>query len=334
MKYIKKVINLVYVLVFAFLAIAVSVYFRSRLLFLTGCCVLLLTVSDVILFEFFAGHIGFEMKTDRLRLKKGDSFKIRFMIKNFTPVILSYVKINFDIKNFYYSKRNEEITAATGIFSKEKIEIPVKCTLNGNVSVRVNSVIAGDLLGLMSREIVCNDVCTVAVVPVCDNESIDLPQAGVTGEELHTEETKSYSGDVTGIREYITGDKLNNIHWKLTVAKGNEELLVKEFAESLNDTVVVVFEYYKENVDAITDSLFAVAYSLIKNNTTFKLMWVNGGCEDAVIKNITSEQDFIDFSSELYTSYPCDVPTAAIDSFTMTTGTKNCIYIDNDGIVK
>jgi uncharacterized protein (DUF58 family) len=334
MRYIKNFLSLVYIVVFALLAVLASYIFRSRLLLLTGACVGVAVIADVLFFALFSGFVKIGLETDRLIVKKGESFKIRFIVKNFTPVILSSVAIKFNVKNFYYLQRDEEITAALGAFSYKKINIPVNCTLNGNVRIAVSGIVLGDLLGLMSRNIVCNDVCTVAVIPTEVDNNINKPESSADSDALPTDEMQAVFGDVTGVREYIVGDKLNNIHWKLSAANENADFMVKEFAENMSDAVIVLFEYAKKHTDSVIDSVYSVSQGLIKKGIKFKLMWINGGCEEAVLKSINSSADFDEFILQLYTAYPTDNEMAAMSYFRNITGGENCIYIDGDGTVK
>jgi hypothetical protein len=167
-------------------------------------------------------------------------------------------------------------------------------------------------------------------VPLAEKYDINRPQTQVESDIPFSETFVSSGGDADGVREYLVGDRLNNIHWKLSAANVNDDIYVREFSDSMSDVVIVLFEYFKGNTDAVIDGVFKACRSLISGGIPFTLMWVNGGCEDPVIKQITTNDDFDAAVEELYVSYPCENATAAIDYFTKITGSQNCIYINGN----
>ena len=75
--------------------------------------------------------------------------------------------------------------------------------------------------------------------------NIELPQINLSDSGVANDDEVQYTkGDdvsqISQIRNYIPGDKLQNIHWKLSAK--NEELQVKEFSKPYSDEVTLLVD--------------------------------------------------------------------------------------------
>lgn len=87
--------------------------------------------------------------------------------------------------------------------------------------------------------------------------------------------------EVFGIKEYVLGDKIRNIHWKLSSKM--DKLMVKQLSLPINDTLSLIIDIdtftdkNKMNVaDECLESFFAFAFKLIEANYAFKVFSYNG----------------------------------------------------------
>lgn len=119
--------------------------------------------------------------------------------------------------------------------------------------------------------------------------------------------------EIYAIREYAAGDKIRNIHWKLT-SKVNE-VMVKDYGLPLfeKDTVVVDIFSMKDDknkkiINEVYDLLYGLIHTMTARGTGIMVCFVN--TEYRVIR-IESENDINNFFAELYECPPIKVETAA-----------------------
>jgi uncharacterized protein (DUF58 family) len=86
----------------------------------------------------------------------------------------------------------------------------------------------GDLFGLFPREQVITENDSLLVYPMMvDIRGFPNPPGLLPGGEALRRRTHQVTPNASGVREYVTGDPLNRIHWLSTARRGR--LIVKEF---------------------------------------------------------------------------------------------------------
>lgn len=86
---------------------------------------------------------------------------------------------------------------------------------------------------------------------------------------------------MSDIREYIPGDKLQNIHWKLSAKENN--IMVKERVSLSSDELMVLVELTND-VDMILNDILCAMYGMadymIRQNVPFSIYWWSVGDQD------------------------------------------------------
>ncbi len=101
------------------------------------------------------------------------------------------------------------------------------------------SVCFTDAFGFFEFEVMDDKIIDVEVLPKVE-ELPDLSMRGSAGSQVYGKYNISSQGssvNFVGIREYVQGDSLKNVAWKLSAKRG--ELLVKEFEKMVNAEVSI-----------------------------------------------------------------------------------------------
>ena len=115
-------------------------------------------------------------------------------------------------------------------------------------------------------------------------------------------------GEVRGIREYVIGDQIKNIHWKLS--EKNDKLFVKELGLPVTEQVMVVLdtlvtdELAGEGFDAIAAVFSSVMRSLVRMEVDFSVGWSGEGGEEFVTRKVESEDDLEEIITEVLSLPP------------------------------
>ena len=117
----------------------------------------------------------------------------------------------------------------------------------GSVSVLLEEAKCMDILGLFAWKIPLEISMETLVYPAemkLQAEAMRRPEATTTG-ELYDQNRKGMDvSEVAGLREYVPGDSLGSIHWKLSGKL--DELVVREFGYPSNYQVLILYDIIKE----------------------------------------------------------------------------------------
>ena len=150
----------------------------------------------------------------------------------------------------------------------------------GRMTVKIESAEIYDAFGMFRFKKNIESAEDIYIMPSKADkfENVALSTLGVSeDEEMQTKKGDDVS-QISEIRNYIPGDKLQNIHWKLSAKE--EELQVKEFSLPYSEDVIILVELYvnseePEIFDELLETLFAFSMDLIRQGRKFNITWKN-----------------------------------------------------------
>lgn len=145
----------------------------------------------------------------------------------------------------------------------EYFELPLVSKYCGLIQVKIEQIEYTDLLGLVSVRLDMPAMGEVAILPKeerCTAEQKSGFQAGISEAEESLAKGHDFA-EVTDMREYRPGDRIKDIHWKLTAKK--EELMVKERTSVAQSQVILMLDLSGDGSD-ITE-IMRLAYGLTKS---------------------------------------------------------------------
>lgn len=186
----------------------------------------------------------------------------------------------------------------------------------GKYEVGVGSAIVADPLRLWHRKITAGDKVYITVLPETFDMGLEL-----TGSSWSMPESDRYvdgksgndPGEVRGIREYVAGDSIKNIHWKLS--EKVDKLLVRELGLPITDQFLVILDnaadvgLNPDALDAIASVYASVLRNLLDDGMSFTTGWTNPETGEPVFRNIRTEEDLLNASEE-YLAVPATTRSA------------------------
>ena len=130
--------------------------------------------------------------------------------------------------------------------------------------------------------------------------------------------------EVFGLREYVAGDKLNRIHWKLSSKK--DDFIVKEYSLPVNApaTIFLDLKCYEDSdrtltiFDTLIETFFSISQFLTDNERAHTLVYYSGRSQKFTEHKIKTHEDMIFAVSELIRSIAdnlfCESPVAYFSS--------------------
>jgi hypothetical protein len=236
--------------------------------------------------------------------KKNENINGKLKIKNnsFLPV----ANVNCKIKcNNLLNGKSENYIFATSLGAKGQDTIPFNISSKycGKIEVSISSLEINDLFKIFSLRSKKhnNSIAIITVSPEIFNSEI------IVSENIYSNfDSDIYSMDKSGndpsetfmIREYVAGDSIKNIHYKLS--QKLDKLMVRELGQPILNDVLLLFDmsYSKlspSNIDVIMDCFASISLSLIDASINYSVSYKDNESETLQTENISSNEDALAF---------------------------------------
>ncbi len=169
------------------------------------------------------------------------------------------------------------------------------CPHCGKVRMEVGEVTVYDLFGLVRRQKRVAARAEVTVLPVLFQPELVLmdSSAALPDSEIYASDRPgSDPGKTFSIREYIPGDALRRIHWKLS--EKTDRLMVREFGLPVVSEVLLLLETAgsadADAANAVTGVFASVSRALLSQGCAHQVGWQ--GTAEFCLQTVAAEQDF------------------------------------------
>ena len=183
-------------------------------------------------------------------------------------------------------------------------------THSGNVRLFCTHVRELDCFGLFSRKRICTAQAGILFPPQTFPVSVCLDQAAevlLDCESYSAQKAGNDPGETFRIREYVPGDPIRQIHWKLSEKTGT--LMVREFGLPAENRLLLAFlperSLSPEQLDTMLDTLVSVSSELLRQELPHTLLY------DRALHEISDLEDLEQTVHTLLRSAPEIERTAA-----------------------
>lgn len=237
----------------------------------------ILPVVSLIVARYVVGCLEVSFSGAKENMHIEDPFVLRVVLGNPTIFPILNVNVKLHTSNDFMELCGDHILNIPAYARRENaVAYPLKSDYLGLLKMEAVSLQVTDWLGFFAfqkktearKELVLLPFSTLQLEP-------DL--AAVSGGMTELEESRKKGHDfseVQDVREYQPGDKLQNIHWKLSAKK--DMLMVKERVSMSSSQLVVLIELYQNEtmiLNRILTAAYGIADFLIQNQIPFVLRW-------------------------------------------------------------
>lgn len=299
--------RITWILVILFAAILYLFANGTGTLALLAACIAAPLISLLII-AVSGRHLTISLtKEDRLL----EENEVKVTLKNHDIMPVSNLHVNVRCRNLRTGEA-ETVTLTRSLRPKGKIEetLTVVPDHAGKYEVCVESAGVSDPLQLRQRTFKADDKLYLTVMPTLFDMNLS-----VTSSSSAMPESYSYvdgrngidPGDVRGIREYVPGDPVKNIHWKLSGK--TDKLLVKEMGMPITDQFLVILDnavdvgLNPDALDAIATVFGSVLETLREDGLDFTAGWTDPNTGQPVFRKINDELSYA-AASEEYLAVP------------------------------
>lgn len=175
---------------------------------------------------FAVRWLGISRKTRTRRAQVGKTLSESFTIRNVSliPKLWLEVRDHSDLPGH----RASHVVPALGARQNYRWQVETPCIARGEFHLGPISLISGDPFGLYLTPRLIPATSRVIVYPATVNITrFDLPFGMLSGGEAQRQRSHHVTTNAAGVRDYVSGDSFNRIHWKSSARK--DKLIVKEF---------------------------------------------------------------------------------------------------------
>ena len=204
------------------------------------------------------------------------------------------------------------IQVSPGPKSKKEIDFEVLSGHAGRYRVNVTDAVMWDPLMLAKKDVKCEDSKFITVMPeLFETHLTYASDAALLENDRSAESRRGLDpGDVRGIREYVPGDPVRNIHWKLS--EKLDKMLVKELGTPITDQLLVILGSAGERssdpeaLEAIASVYVSLLNTLRLDSTSLTAAWTDAITGQAVFKKI-SDEDEMNLAADEYLASPASL---------------------------
>ena len=264
----------------------IVIFFLNALMYwyLGGYFNLLLGVAMILFLGFTLAMVPLVMPKIEPKIEipaaeftKNTEFLVRIRVKNRSVFPVIRCSLYLEIGNgFFEQKTDKTVTISLPAKGEEVYEMPLSSGLCGDIEITLKQFGIEDLLSFHEKRKKAGQTEHIYVLP-SEGEILDFEQndyaAGLT-ESTESSAKGSDFSEVGQVREYIPGDSLKDIHWKLSAKK--EALMVKERLQMSSQKLQIVFCVDRRNpqrADEVICFLYELGNSVVKSRIPVTVYW-------------------------------------------------------------
>lgn len=175
---------------------------------------------------FAVRWIVVQRRTRTRRTQVGRTMDESFVVRNTSifPKLWLEVRDQSDLPGH----RVSQVVPAMGRRARHDWHVQTPCLVRGEFRLGPMTIISGDPFGFFIAPRTIPATSRVLVYPqTVDVPYFELPMGQLSGGEAQRRRTHYVTTNAAGVRDYVTGDSYNRIHWRSTARKNR--LIVKEF---------------------------------------------------------------------------------------------------------
>ena len=283
-----------------------ALFFRQPFVAILLILMLILPIISIYLTHVLANKMSTSFTLKTASVNVNNNIVIRFGIKNQTIFPFLNCEIVFYAKNLFYDNDTRHILSLSARPRKtNSCDITFPTSHVGMCEISFTEFCVTDPLHLYTVVKKCSQSMQIPVMPKEVIKEFPLfPSAFPDNEDdEYVNAFGQPSRNIKEVRDYRPGDRLVNIHWKMTAKK--DSLLVKEFEQSAPRSMLLLPEFSEGKLDDTLSTLYSYMKYLIKNNEIFKVCLYNSTVKDFELKTVSNLDEAYDtlLSAFFYPKY-------------------------------
>lgn len=268
-------------------------YFHSFLNLSIMVLMVFLPIASIVATKFVADRMSVAWDGPIDNMNKHEEYMVRLQLSNPVYIGIMDCKLNVSVSNlFYQTTKIHELKAPLRARTGQTITYPVTSRQSGRVEFRVQQVTLEDFFGFVAFHRHFDDAYIIYVLPDAGskvNTDLNAYTEGMAEVEESNRKGSDFS-EVQDVREYQPGDRLQNIHWKLSAKR--ELLMVKERVSMSSRQLFIIIELHDNAeglMEEILDCTYGICRFMIRNQVPVSICWWSVANQDLITWKVDYE---------------------------------------------
>lgn len=266
-----------------------------------------LPIFSVVVSAFGMIGLSADVDTSRYTVEKGESFSIYLSTTKKSILPTGRVRIRLFFQNTLTGEKSKKTVFLTPGREEQIVEFCYGSPHCGIVECYLKEIRVYDFLGLFFFQIrnKGQNKDSTIITPTTSELSGEVDQADIADMESNVFSKDRHGDDpseVFDIREYREGDRLSQIHWKMSYK--TNKLIVKEFSLPIADKLMLLCELNGDLdcIDGTLDALASIGQLFLENGITFQIGWCDGEKRKLICLEVGSPEDLENVWNQMFLS--------------------------------
>ena len=248
-----------------------AVFYRQPLIAVLLLLMILLVPASVFITLMCAERLEPDALSDRTGdVSMGQTVNPTLKLVNPTIIPLLNCSIDFSLGNSLMGSFENEVVMPAEAKRTKEVRIPVETSMPGMVRVVFSSMSVTDFLHFCTFTYPYEKIIELPVLPAERQlPSLKFTKVSIPSDEAVSTGDGDLTTDIKEIREYRNGDRLRDIHWKITARK--DEIMVKEYDRTKDLYYVVLPEFEYDFLKDDLELFYACGKELLSRKETFRV---------------------------------------------------------------
>lgn len=300
----KRVFRIIGYLILFALNTGLLWFFHNFLNFAIMVLMVFLPVISICSVKYVSDRLTASWEGPYESMNKGEEFFVRLILSNPVWIGVMNCKLILQVSNLFYgTNRIHELRIPLRAKKGQTITYPVTVSRCGLIEFRIQSIVLEDFLGIMAFRKRDSSAYLVSVMPAKEIQmegSLNGYTEGMTEVEESTRKGTDFS-EVQDVREYQPGDKMQNIHWKLSVKK--DILMVKERVSMSSRQLFLLLELHDNEaglLEEVLECTYGIAEQMLQYQLPLSLVWWSVKTQELLTWKVDYEEQLEDGFRMLY----------------------------------
>nr|WP_295680495.1 DUF58 domain-containing protein [uncultured Lachnoclostridium sp.] len=304
-----------YFLVVFFLGL-LSILYDEYIMMFVFLTVFMISVLLWIIMLYVRKFVDISLTCDSSIVQKGTPYQMVVRITNRSIFPVSLIRMNLSYQNqFEGIQQEEKMIAIVDSSCEQSHTFTMTSDYCGILQFSLKHVKFYDFLGLWCVRKKNKEELTVTVLPnihvIEESLVLDNPSVLIESELFSATQSGDDVSVIFGLKDYEYGDKMNRIHWKLSLKE--DKLMVKQYGLPINCSVAIFFDTHFningipsilpiEYLDRMMETMVSLSFSMITQKQIHFLVWQDPVKDICKRFRIENEEDLYEILAILFSN--------------------------------
>ncbi|HEY8499946.1 MAG TPA: DUF58 domain-containing protein [Clostridia bacterium] len=240
---------------------------------------LFLPVVSIIYLFIVYNTFTFSERLDKREYRKGEILNYTLKIHNATPLYIPYFTVYMHMEGQMLISGMKTEYLVLKPFSHQEFNFSVPILYRGRYKIGISHIEIRDFLNLFSLKYAMGETKFIRVFPrILTLEELNIPFFRISENEYLSRKKDMGHSEIDNIRDYMYGDSLKKIHWKLSskfnklMTKETHSSSEKEFWIIINfEEILGEAEYVLKVEDRTIEVLVSLARVFLSSGIALKI---------------------------------------------------------------